>query len=156
MSQMQTRSSTRVTDSSAGGFESFVALSLPMLTEQIKTGDYRQIQELCRFIGISAKGARPELEIRILDFKSKLDAGEVTLPTSGTAPASTPERREGRKRSPHRGSTVVPWPKVGPLPAYDPIEEDASIRGPDTLPDPWLRFIEPLQPRSDHTEPILE
>ena len=75
MSQMQTRSSTRVVNSSAGGFEIFVALSLPVLTEELKTGDYRQIQELCRFMGISAKGARPELEIRILDFKSKLKGG---------------------------------------------------------------------------------
>ena len=54
----------------------------------------------------------------------------------GAAIVSTPEHRDGRKRSPHRGNTIVSWPAVAPLPAYDPMEgsdpwkQYASQRGP--------------------------
>ena len=64
------------------------------------------------------KGARAELERRILEFKTNLDAGEAILPlvspdaraivaVGGVGAVSTPERRDGRKRNPHRGNTVV-------------------------------------------------
>ena len=144
---MQTRSSTRATDPISVGFESLIALSAPLLAEQLKSWDYKQIQDLCRYMGVSAKGARAELESRILECKAKVDSGEVLLPSGGAdsriaatavgaAVVSTPERRDGRKRSPHRGNTFVSWPAVAPLPAYDPMEgsdpwkQYASQRGP--------------------------
>ena len=58
----------------------------------------------------STKGSRVELESRILDFAAKLESGEFD-----TGAVSTPERRDGRKRSPYRGalSQVQPLPSIG-------------------------------------------
>ena len=54
-----------------------------------------------------------------MEFKLKLDAGEVELhsnamsdlravvPVGGVGTISTPERREGRNRSPHRGTAII-------------------------------------------------
>ena len=137
MSQMHTRSSVRAAEPAVSEkFGSIIVLPENTFVEQLKTRDYKQIQELRRFQGISVKGARAELERRILEFKSKFDAGEIQLPsgapgdshvsvsTAGIEAVSTPERREGRKRSPHRGNTAVSWPTVAPFPgvAANPID----------------------------------
>ena len=104
MSQVQTRSSVRAAEAAAAeSFDNIIALPEAVLVDQLKTGDYKQIQEFCRFLGITVKGARAELERRILEFKLKLDASEVQLhsnamsdprsvvPVGGVDTISTPE-----------------------------------------------------------------
>ena len=89
------------------------------------------------------KGTRAELERRISEFKTKLDAGEAILrlafpdararvAVGGVGAVSTPERRDGRKRRPHRGNSVVTWPAVAPFPGGD-----ANTSDPLTQSDPW-------------------
>ena len=68
-------------------FQDIIAMPSSMLEEQLKTGDYKQIQEFCRYLGISLKDARAELERRILEFKTKFDASETALP-AGPPPES--------------------------------------------------------------------
>ena len=62
-------------------FLQIMLLSLDTIAIQLKTGEYKDVQELCKFIGVSAKGARAELEARVLEFKTKLESGEVCMPT---------------------------------------------------------------------------
>ena len=116
------------------------------------------------------KGARAELERRILEFKTKLDAGDAILPSAlpsdslvslaggGVGDVSTPERRDGRRRSPHRGNTVVTWPAVASLPSYDGMGESAplpnaasTVEDPLQQSDPWKTYMlsTPMTRRSD-------
>ena len=78
-----------------------------------------------------------------MEFKLKLDAGEAQLhsnvmsdirsvvPVVGVGTISTPERREGRNRSPHRGNAVMNWPAVAPFPSAD-----GRVHDPLTHSDP--------------------
>ena len=56
-------------------------------------------------------------------------------PGEGLGVVSTPERREGRKRSPHRENTALSWPTVAPLPgvAANPIDQFSQS-------DPWRGY----------------
>ena len=169
-SQIQTRSSARAAEPPVTDFDSIIGLPYSVLTDEIKTGDYRQIQDFCRFLGLPVKGARAELERRIFEFKTKLDAGDAILPSAlpsdsrvslaggGVGDVSTPERRDGRRRSPHRGNTVVTWPAVASLPSYDRMDESAplpdaasTVQDPLLQSDPWKTYMlsTPMTRRSD-------
>ena len=81
-------------------FVELLRLSPEDLTASFTDADYKDIQEMCKFIGVSAKGARAELQVRILDFKAKFDAGEVDMPE---VVVDSPEGRNGRARAPRPG-----------------------------------------------------
>ena len=57
------------------------------------------------------------------------------LPVVGVGAISTPERREGRNRSPHRGNAVMNWPAVVPFPSAD-----GRVHDPFTHSDPWKGY----------------
>ncbi len=96
-------------DAKAMGGEYSEMLKKPM--EEFKlllpAGEYRDMQQLCKFIGISAQGSRAELDRRVLEYKQKLDVGEVDAPRS-------PEGREGRARSPRHGVAAAASRSVAP------------------------------------------
>ena len=57
------------------------------------------------------------------------------LPVVGVGAISTPERREGRNRNPHRGNAVMNWPAVVPFPSAD-----GRVHDPFTHSDPWKGY----------------
>ena len=74
-------------------YEEILTLPLP-----VGQGDYSDVQALCKHAGLSAKGRRNELERRVIEHaKEKLDA----------APSASPERRDGRARSPKHGKAAA-------------------------------------------------
>ena len=77
-------------------------LSRSDLIEKLKVGHFTEIQAFCKAIQVSAKGARTELERRLLEYKDQHDARVVP----GVNP-STPERRDGRMRNPYRGDDAA-------------------------------------------------
>ena len=110
---------------------------------------------MCKFIGVSAKGARAELEARVLEFKTKLESGEVCMPTFTGARGgvtvellATPETRPGRHREPYLGGPPVSWPGAGALPTLpgatllNHAASDEDMGAPDPLQhrDPWKHF----------------
>ena len=136
-------------------FSQIMLLSLDTIAIQLKTGEYKDVQELCKFIGVSAKGARAELEARVLEFKTKLESGEVCMPTFTGARGgatvellATPETRPGRHREPYLGGPPVSWPVAGALPTLpgatllNHAASDEDMGAPDPLQhrDPWKHF----------------
>ena len=94
---------------------------------------------------------RAELKLRILETKAKLYDGEVSLPRAGSVSVvadamSTPERRDGWKRTPYRGNTFVSEPPTGPTappsgtgPAIAPFPNDARDRDDTHISDPLTK-----------------
>ena len=146
-----------VPESSANAFVDLMNSPQDVLADQLKAGEYKDIQELCKFIGVSAKGARAELAARVLEFKSKLASGDACMPaivgTRGGVSVellSTPENRPGRFREPHLGGPVLSWPGSDQVPALpgsiNPSSNAAAADEPmdesDPLQksDPWKHF----------------
>ncbi len=79
-------------------YEEILTLPLPQLEATLSQGDYSDVQALCKHAGLSAKGSRNELERRVIEHaKEKVDA----------APSASPERRDGRARSPKHGKAAA-------------------------------------------------
>ena len=122
-------------------YASLLLLSRVDFIEKLKSGQFTDIQGFCKAVQVSAKGGRSELESRLLDYKDKHDARADAF-----VPISTPERRDGRRRSPYRGEpTGNAWPLPDPLPdpwktaamdqAPTASKFDASIGSPTRTPD---------------------
>ena len=149
---------TRLSDSTSGVsdmtdmYASMLSLPRTEFIEKLKVGHFLEIQGFCKAIKISAKGARTELECRLMEYKEQHDARVVP-----SVNPSTPERRDGRKRSPHRGDTFA-WPTVVPLPSHDRMDESAplpdaayTMQDPLLQSDPWKTYMlsTPKTRRSD-------
>ena len=70
-----------------------VLLSHVEFAEKLKSCQFTDIQSFYKAVQVSAKGARTELESRLLEYKDKHDAR-----LDESVSISTPERRDGRKR----------------------------------------------------------
>ena len=126
--------STSVVSDMTETHASLLLLPRTEFIEKLKVTHFTEIQGFCKAIQISAKGARTELESRLLEYKDHHDARVVP-----SVNPSTPERRDGRKRSPYRGDTVA-WPTVAPLPSYDRMEDSEPLPGAtSTVEDPLVK-----------------
>ena len=98
--------STTVVSDMTETHASLLLLSRTEFIEKLKAEHFTEIQGFCKAVQISAKGARTELESHLMEYKDHHDARVVP-----SLNPSTPERRDGRKRSPYRSDTVA-WPTV--------------------------------------------
>ena len=80
-------------------YASILLLSKVEFAAKLKDCQFVDLQGFCKAVSISAKGSRNELEARLLAFKDDYDSKENAI--------STPERRDGRKRSPYRGDVAA-------------------------------------------------
>ena len=97
-------------------YASMLMLSKIEFAAKLKDGQFVDLHGFCKAVSISAKGSRTELEKRLLAYKEVYDSRDGLTESNAT---STPERRNGRMRSPHRGTTVINWPVVAPFPSAD-------------------------------------
>ena len=126
--------SAGIAEPSVHTYVSLLALTRLEFIDRLKHGKFTDIQGFCKAVDVSAKGARTELESRLLEYKDHHDARVVP-----SVIPSTPERRDGRKRSPYRGDTVA-WPTVAPLPSYDRMEDSEPLTGAtSTVQDPFVK-----------------
>ena len=83
-------------------YEEILALPHAELLSTLAHGEYTDIQGLCKFIGINAKGQRAELERRVLEHVELLRASANPAGSSPSSSGSAP----GRNRSPKRGAAA--------------------------------------------------
>ncbi len=83
-------------------YEEILALPHAELLSTLAHGEYTDIQCLCKFIGINAKGQRAELERRVLEHVELLRASANPAGSSPSSSGSAP----GRNRSPKRGAAA--------------------------------------------------
>ncbi len=83
-------------------FAELLALPLEEFQIRLKDGEYSDVQRLCKHLSLNAKGARPELESRLVEWK-KNDA----VPES-------PGAREDRRRSPKTGRAAAALRSAAP------------------------------------------
>ncbi len=81
-------------------YEEILALPQVELLATLAQGEYANIQGLCKFIGITAKGQRAELERRILEH---VELRRASANPAGSSPSSSGSPADGRNRSPKRG-----------------------------------------------------
>ena len=75
---------------------------------KLKDAQFIDPQGFCKAASASAKGSRAVFEFRPVEYKDTLDCKD-SIPGTGTT--SSPERRDGRTRSPYRGDNPpVVWP----------------------------------------------
>ncbi len=72
-------------------YDELLALPEEEFEARLDGGDYRELQAMCKYIGISAGGSAGDLKRRLLEHKAQSDA-----------PVKSPEGRTGRARSPRR------------------------------------------------------
>ncbi len=81
----------------ATSYDAILALPQDELMSTLAQGDYSDIQGMCKHLGLNAKGARAELELRLLEHvKEKTEAEDPAV-------SDSPEGRGGRVRASRPG-----------------------------------------------------
>ena len=79
-------------------YDGILTLPWDEVLSTLAQGEYADIQGMCKYFGLNAKGARAELERRVTEFiKTKHDDSDVQ---------ESPQGRGGRRRSPRPGAAA--------------------------------------------------
>ena len=123
-----------------------LSLSRIEFADKLKTGNFTDVQSFCKAVQVSAKGARTELENRLLEYKDKHDSRITSSRVRSAFPeGGTPEGRPGRARSPHVANSPRAWPLPDALPAVQiqsglVADETMNANDPMQKHDPWQHF----------------
>ncbi len=118
-------------------YDELLALPEEEFEARLDGGDYRELQAMCKYIGISAGGSAGDLKRRLLEHKAQSDA-----------PVKSPEGRTGRARSPRR-AVAAPQSRASAVSeAVEAAERVSAAAASASAPRSWPPPPVPAMPNT--------